>query len=301
MLELRDVKRSLCSPYLLSKIRLTGEGNQVLYAMVIPEEQLGTFTRWVERNLGTAHALYLAESRGRTISFTHYQFDKSRWEIDWRKLFMGVHLLHKEAGMEGQPDFYEQDSSPCRPYVLDEKDTRLIPVLMSDAHLKLEVLANQLSMSLSQVSRRKDKLTSLGILRHEPIIRRVGLVEEIVIKVDEEDPRLLGIVRELPQSWTTHLVELKTAKKQILVYATLPAGSFAIIRYYQRRYLKARAEVFLSETESGGWPLSFRAYDVKRGCWIWSDPALTDESPENVLPINDLQKPREKSVLGEGF
>lgn len=298
MLELRDFKRGLSSPYLLSKIRLTGDGNQVFYTMVIPEEQLGAFTRWVERNLGTAHSLYLAESRGRTIAFTHYQFDRSRWEIDWRKLFIAAHLLHAEVATDAQPDFYEQDG--CRPYVLDEKDTRLIPVLMSDAHLKLEALANRLSMSLSQVSRRKYKLTSLGILRPEPIIRRVGLVEEIAMRVDQEDPRLLGIVRELPQTWTTHLVELKTGKKQILVYATLPAGSFAIIRYYQRRYLPAKADISLSEAESGGWPLSFRTYDVERGCWNWSDPLLTDERPENVLPLKDLQKLGEKRTLEGG-
>jgi DNA-binding Lrp family transcriptional regulator len=299
ILELSDLKRGLRSPYLLSKIRLTGDGNQVLYAMVIPAEQLGAFTRWVERNLGVAHYPYLAESRGRTISFTHYQCEKSSWEIDWRKLFMGAHLLHNETGMDGPPDLYEQDCSSLRPYLLDEKDTRLIPALMSDAHSKLEVLASKLSMSLSQVSRRKDKLTSLGILRSEPVIRRVGLVEEIVMKVDEADPRLLGIVRELPQTWTTHLTELKTAKKQILIYATLPAGSFAIIRYYQRRYLRARAQIFLSEAESGGWPLSFRPYDVERGCWIWSDPVLTDERAENVLPFNELHKLGEKTTLRE--
>lgn len=294
MLELRDFKRGLSSPYLLSKIRLTGDGNQVLYTMVIPEEQLGAFARWAERNLGTAHSLYLAERRGRTIAFTHYQFDKSRWEIDWRKLFIGAHLLHTEVAMDTHPEFYEPDR--CRPYVLDEKDTRLIPVLMSDAHLKLEALGNRLSMSLSQVSRRKHKLTSLGILRPEPIIRRVGLVEEIVMKADQEDPRLLGIVRELPQTWTTHLVELKTGKKQILVYATLPAGSFAIIRYYQRRYLPTKPHVFLSEAESGGWPLSFRTYDVERGYWNWSNPTLTDERPENVLPLRGLQKSLETSA-----
>jgi hypothetical protein len=288
MLELRDLQRDLSSPYLLSKIGLTGDGSRVLYTMVIPEEDLGAFSRWTERSFGTAHSLYLAERSGRSIAFTHYQFSNSRWDIDWRKLFIGAHLLHTEPAMgTPQAESYEPDTR--RPYVLDEKDTRLIPMLMSDANSKLEALANRLSMSLSQVSRRKHRLTSLGILRPEPVIRRVGLFEEVVMKANQEDLRLLGIVRELPQTWTTQLVELKTGKKQTLVYATLPAGSFAVIRYYQRRYLPTKAHAFLSETQSGGWPLSFRTYDVEQGCWKWSNPVLTDERPENVLPFNDQQ------------
>jgi hypothetical protein len=55
--------------------------------------------------------------------------------------------------------------------------------------------------------------------------------------------------------------------------------------------------VFLSETESGGWPLSFRTYDVERGCWNWSDPLLTDERTENVLPLKNPQKLGEKGTL----
>jgi len=295
IIEIRDSQRILGNPFLLSKIRLTGGRNQVLHTMVVPQEQLETLTRCLKQQTGTAHTLYLAKSLGHSIVFTNYQIDRDYWDINWRRLFIGAHLLHHDQKENKYMDFFESENPPIHPYILDEKDKRLIPVLMSDAHMKLELLASTLHMSLSQVSRRKTKLLELGVLRLEPIMRRVGLIEDIVIRISEEDPRLLGILEELPQIWTIQLTEIRTGKKQILVYTTLPAGSFAKIQYYIRRYLQSKPEIFLCGPESGGWPLSFETYDSERGIWKWQEPIVEREETENIISVQRLLDSSERS------
>jgi hypothetical protein len=149
---------------------------------------------------------------------------------------------------------------------------------MSDARAKLEILASQLGMSLSQISRRKTRLAQLGGIRLETVMRRVGLIEDVVLLVDEENPQLLGVVRELPQTWVTQLTEIRTGKRRSLIYSTLPAGSFVMMRYYLLQYFPNNPDILICDPESGGWPLSFDNYDVDEGRWVWQEPIVTNEA-----------------------
>ncbi len=292
VVELRDTRREITSPYLISKLKLTGKSKLALYVMAVPEGKLSMLGRSLERQVGTTYSIYLVRSRGHFISFTHYQ--PRRWNIDWRKLFIGAHLLHSEYEIDAESELYDQKQSPFRPYVLDERDKQLIPLLMSDARVKLELLASRLGMSLSQISRRRSKLTQLGVIRLETVMRRVGLIEDIVLRVDEENPRLLGIVRELPQTWVTQLTELRTGKRQSLIYSTLPAGSFVMMRYYLLRYFQSKPDILICDPESGGWPLSFENYDIEQGRWVWQEPIVTEEA-NSALQLGGTLKSFEKS------
>lgn len=275
VVELRDTRREITSPYIISKLRLTGRSKLILYVMAVPEGKLHMLERSLERQVGTTYSIYFVKSRGHSISFVHYQSKK--WVIDWRKLFLGAHLLHSECEIDTE-SVYDQKQSPFRPYVLDERDKQLIPLLMSDARVKLELLASRLGMSLSQISRRKTKLTQLGAIRLETVMRRVGLIEDVVLRVDEENPRLLGIVRELPQTWVTQLTEIRTGKSRSLIYSTLPAGSFVMMRYYLLQYFQNKPDIHICDPESGGWPLSFENYDIDEGRWVWQEPVVTEEA-----------------------
>ena len=252
--------------------------------MVVPEGKLHMLERSLERKFGTTCTLYLVRNRGHSISFTHYQ--SKNWIIDWRKLFIGAHLLHSESATESVD---EEKIPPFRPYVLDDRDKQLIPLLMSDARAKLELLASQLGMSLSQTSRRKTKLTQLGAIRLETVMRRVGLIEDVVLILDEENPRLLGIVRELPQTWVTQLTEIRTGKRRSLIYSTLPAGSFVMMKYYLLQYFQSNPDILICDPESGGWPLSFDNYDVDEGRWVWQEPIVTDEARSSLHLKNTLK------------
>jgi DNA-binding Lrp family transcriptional regulator len=297
VVELRDTRKTITSPYLISKLKLTGRNKLTLYVMAVPEGKLSKLRQSLERQLGTTCTTYLVRSRGHFISFTHYK--PRKWNIDWRKLFLGAHLLHSDYEIDAE-SAYDQIQSPVRPYVLDERDKQLIPLLMSDARAKLEQLASRLGMSLSQISRRKSKLTQLGAIRLETVMRRVGLIEDVVLRVEEENQRLLGIVKELPQTWVTQLTELRTGKRQSLIYSTLPAGSFVMMRYYLLRYLQSKPEILICDPESGGWPLSFENYDVEQGRWVWQEPIITEEA-NGALKLGRTLKPLEKSqeIRGE--
>lgn len=286
VVELRDTRREITSPYVISKLRLTGKSKLSLYVMAVPEGKMHMLERSLEHQVGTTCTIHLVESRGHSISFTHYKSKK--WIIDWRKLFLGAHLLHSEYEADAE-SMYDQKQSPFRPYVLDEKDKQLIPLLMSDARTKLELLASRLSMSLSQISRRKTKLTQLGAIRLGTVMRRVGLIEDVVLSVDEEDPRLLGIVKELPQTWVTQLTETRTGNRRSLIYSTLPAGSFVMMRYYLLQYFQSNPDIHICDPESGGWPLSFENYDIDQGRWIWQEPVVTEEA-NNSLQLRGALK-----------
>jgi len=222
--------------------------------------------------------LYLVEDMGQTVEFTHYQINEEGWNIDWRKLFIGAHLLHN-SDVDQQLEFCSDDIQTLhRLYIPDSKDTRLIPLLASDAHMKLEKLASIAGMSVSQASRRKSRLIEREILQPKPLIRRIGLLEDVIIRMKENDARLLGIVNELPQAWIRQLTKYHTGEKELFVYATLPPGSFVLIRYYLNKYLHTKSDVYISGPENGGWPLTFDTYDSENGSWIWKDPIVVEGS-----------------------
>jgi len=291
IVELHNTRNIIVSPYILSKLSLTGSEDSTLYVMVIPEERLGCLIKALDREMRGVYSLHLAENRGHTISFTYYRFDDHAWDINWRKLFLGVHLLYKEIEERERPK--KEREEEYRPYVPDKHDTKLIPALMSDATMKLELLSQKVGLSLSQVSRRRSRLINTGVLRLETVLRRVGLIEEIVLKIDEQDTKMIGLIKEFPQAWVTRLTDVKTGKRQFLVYTTLPAGSFVRIRHYITRYVPTRVDVFISGPESGGWPLSFENYDVEKGCWIWQEPEVVKPGTEKVLTLNSFESRRD--------
>ncbi len=277
VVELHDSSWGLASPYVLSQFEMMGEGRSTIIVMVVPEEKLGTIARFLKHKFGTSHTLYRVQNRGHHISFAHYQQTNAQWNIDWRKLFIGAHLLHKEHSEYDYPDYFG-DPLPKSPYVLDEKDIQLIPALIPDGLMKLEKLSKLTKIGLSQVCRRRTKLINLGVLELRPLLQRVGLQEEVVIRVNENEPMLVGILEELPQSWIRHLKDYNTGDNQLLVYTTLPPGSFAMMRYYLKCFLNTESEVFLSGPQIGGWPLSFENYDLEKGRWRWQDPRIIEES-----------------------
>lgn len=291
IVELHDLTKTIRSPYLIGLTPLSGDSNSVLYSLVIPEERLGSFSKFLNSSLGTTHTLFLAKDRGQTIEFTHYQRDKGNWNIDWRKLFIGAHLLHNSENLTSSL-FWEEDMEPRNPYFLDDKDKRLIPILMSDARIKLEKLAATADMSISQASRRKSRLIDLGVLQLEPLIRRVGLIEDIIIRIKENDTRITGIFDELPQAWKRQLTEYRTAKKEILLFATLPAGSFALMRYYLHKYLHTKSEISITGPENGGWPLTFDTFNVEQGGWVWQNPTITENSQFTTFDVRTKQTKR---------
>jgi hypothetical protein len=159
-------------------------------------------------------------------------------------------------------------------------------MLMSDARVKLEKLAQIAGMSIAQASRRKANLVEVGVLRLEPLIRRIGLIEDIVIRIKKEESRILGLIRELPQAWIRQLTELRSGKREILVYTTLPAGSFTLMRYYLSRYLQTESDIYISSPASGGWPLSFDTFDVTKSQWVWQPPVIIEDSKISQLEIS---------------
>jgi len=285
IVELHNTRNTIVSPYVLSKFTLTGGDNSTLHVMAIPEERLGSLIKSLDREVGSTYSLYLAENKGHTISFAYYHFDRHVWDINWRKLFLGAHLLYDGTKAVSWAGIERWKHERTRPYVPDKQDVKIIPALMSDANMKLEALSRKVGLSISQVSRRKARLIDTGVLRLETVLRRVGLIEEVVLKIDEQDPRILGIVRELPQTWVILLTDVRSRKRRFLVYTTLPAGSFVKMRHYMAQYLPSRIEVLISGPESGGWPLSFENYDVEEGRWIWREPVVVKHA-EKVLALN---------------
>jgi DNA-binding Lrp family transcriptional regulator len=300
IVEIHDFKKTIRSPYLIGLTQLSGDSKSVLYSIVIPEEHLGSFSKFLASRLGTTHALYQAKDMGQAIEFTHYQRDKSNWNIDWRKLFIGAHLLHDNSE-DSTSLCWEDRKEPGNRYFLDDKDKRIIPILMSDARIKLEKLADTAGMSVSQVSRRKSRLIDLGVLQLEPLIRGVGLIEDIIIRIKEKDSRIIGIFDELPQAWKRQLTEYSTGKREILLFATLPAGSFALMRYYLHKYLCTTSEISITGPGNGGWPLSFDTFDTDRGSWIWQNPIIA-ECPKfttfNVRAKQNRTKPHQPARGG---
>lgn len=280
LIELHDSHMELRSPYIVSMFELIGKGKRILYNMMVPEEQLRSVSKFLTEKLGNAHTLFIVNNLGHTAAFTHYHQDEGIWRINWNKLFIGAHLLYTGQQRDWCKHYFEKPKPAPYLYILDEIDQRLIPVLMTDARMKLEKLAKIAGMSISQVSRRKSNLMESDILRLKPMVRRVGLVEDIVIRIKRDDPRLLGIVGELPQAWTAQLTEYNSGDREILVYATLPAGSFTKMRYYISKYLQTCSEIFTSGPESGGWPLNFEIYDTKQGLWTWQELEITEWKSE---------------------
>jgi DNA-binding Lrp family transcriptional regulator len=273
-IELHDTKTSISSPYILSYSELAGNVRRALYFMAVPEDHITQLPSFLTRHFGTTYTLYHVEDMGQTIEFTHYQISRERWNIDWRKLFIGAHLLHNSDWSQ-QPELQNDDETkPHRLYIPDNKDKHLIPLLASDARTKLEKLASIAGMSVSQASRRKSRLIELEVLQPKPIIRRIGLLEDIIIRIKENDSRLLGIVNELPQAWKRKLTDYQTGNKELFVYTTLPPGSFAMIRYYLSKYIHTESNVFISGPENGGWPLTFDTFDSEKGCWNWEEPTV---------------------------
>jgi hypothetical protein len=262
--------------------------------MAVPEEELSTLSHFLDTHFGTTHTLYVVKDKGQIVEFTQYQISKGNWNIDWKKLLIGVHLLHNDWIDRDILYHDDNENQTLRLYLPDDKDKRLIPVLMSDARVKLEKLAQIAGMSIAQASRRKSKLVDLGVLKLEPLIRRVGLIEDIVIRIRKRDARIHGLVKELPQAWIRQLTEFRSGKKEILVYATLPAGSFALMRYYLSRYLPTESEIYISSPASGGWPLSFESFDVKDSHWMWQDPVIVEDTKisqfENRSDLDQTQK-----------
>ncbi len=298
-IELFDLNSAIRSPYLLSRIELLGNSKRVIYFMVVPEEELGTLSKFLDSHFGTTHTLYTVEDLGQTVEFTHYQTKAGNWNIDWRKLFLGAHLLHNYT----ECDLLSSDEvepQPTRLYLPDEKDKKLIPVLLSDALIRLEKLAQISKMSISQASRRKTKLLELGVLRLEPLIRRVGLIEDVIIRVKEKDARILGIIDELPQAWIRQLTEYHTGNKELFLYATLPAGSFALMRYYLNKYLQTESDVSISGPENGGWPLTFEAFDTEKGNWIWQEPIIVQNPKLVAFDMETRSNPSQKQYWGSG-
>lgn len=277
-IELHDTKTSISSPYILSYSELAGNVRRALYFMVVPEDQITQLPSFLTRHFGTTYTLYHVEDVGQTIEFTHYQIKRERWSIDWRKLFIGAHLLHNSDWSQQSEFQSDAEANLHRLYIPDNKDKKLIPLLASDARMKLEKLASIAGMSVSQASRRKSRLIELEVLQPKPIIRRIGLLEDVIIRIKENDSRLLGIVNELPQAWTRKLTEYHTGGKELFVYATLPPGSFAMIRYYLSKYIHTESDVFISGPENGGWPLTFDTFDSESGCWVWEEPTVHEGS-----------------------
>ena len=268
--------------------------------MTVPEEELSTLSHFLDSHFGTTHTLHVVKDKGQIVEFTQYQIDKENWNIDWKKLLIGVHLLHNDW-IDQDTLFHDNDEyQTLRLYLPDDKDKRLIPVLMSDARVKLEKLAQIAGMSIAQASRRKSKLVELGVLRLEPLIRRVGLIEDIVIRIKKRDARIHGLVKELPQAWIRQLTEFRSGNKEILVYATLPAGSFALMRYYLNRYLPTESDIYICSPASGGWPLSFEHFDVKNGQWMWEDPVIFEDSKISQLEILPEIDQTQKEGLASG-
>lgn len=286
--ELHDTKTSIKSPYILSYIKLAGNERRALYFMAIPEEQLGQLPSFLDSHFGTTYTLHLVEDLGQAIEFTHYQTHKGCWNIDWRKLFIGAHLLH-DSSFDQFLEFPNNDQQLQRLYVPDSKDQRLIPLLASDARMRLEKLASIAGMSVSQASRRKAKLIELGVLQPKPLIRRIGLLEDVIIRMKQHDTRLLGIVNELPQAWIRQLSEYHTGEKELLLYTTLPPGSFAQLRYYLSKYLHTHSDVYISGPENGGWPLTFETYNPETGRWNWKEPIVEEEARITAFEAREIR------------
>lgn len=300
-IKVHDLKSTIRSPYILSQIELSGNSKSILYFMVVPEEQLGTLSKFLNSHFGTTHTLYLVDDGGQAIEFTHYQINSGNWNIDWRKLFIGAHLLHNNGSSPNTSFPHAVKHSP-RLYLPDAKDKQLIPVLMADARMKLEKLAQIAGMSISQASRRKSKLIELGVLQPEPLIRRVGLIEDVIIRTEEADERMLGIINELPQAWIRHLTEYNSGNKEILFYTTLPAGSFSQIRYYLNKYLKTESDIYISGPENGGWPLTFETFDIEQGGWAWQEPVIVENHEIRAFEIkSQLPQSKEPRLRTGGF
>jgi DNA-binding Lrp family transcriptional regulator len=277
-IELHDTNASIQSPYMLSYIELAGNVRRVLYFMAVPKERLKQLSGFLRSHFGTTHTLFLVEDVGQTVEFTHYKIDQQRWAINWQKLFIGAHLLHNHD-LDLQPMAHDDKRQQShRLYVPDSKDKRLIPLLAPDARTKLEKLANIAGMSISQVSRRRSKLIELGVIQPTPLIRRIGLLEDVIIRVKKNDERLLGIVNELPQTWIRQLTEYQTHENEFFVYTTLPPGSFSLLRYYLSKYIHTQPEVFITGPENGGWPLTFETFDLESCSWTWRDPIVVENT-----------------------
>jgi len=303
IIELHDLKSAIRSPYLVSRLELSGDLKCRFFMMAVPEEKLSTLSHFLDSHFGTTHTLYVVKDMGQIVEFTHYQISKENWNIDWKKLLISVHLLHNDW-VDQDTSYYDNDEGQTlRLYLPDDKDKRLIPVLMSDARVKLEKLAQIAGMSIAQASRRKSKLIDLGVLNLEPLIRRVGLIEDIVIRIKKRDARIHGLVKELPQAWIRQLTEFRSGTKEILVYATLPAGSFALMRYYLSRYLQTESDIYISSPASGGWPLSFEPFDVRTGHWMWQDPVIVEEPRISNFEIQSEinQTPRQGLAGGDSL
>lgn len=277
-IEFHDTTTAIKSPYLLSYIELTGNLRRSLFFMAVPEERINQLQRFLDLHFETTYTLYLVEDLGQVIEFTHYQIDEEKWHIDWRKLFIGAHLLHESDTDQGLEYRDQNEQKPHCLYIPDSRDKKLIPLLASDARMKLEKLATIAGMSVSQASRRKSRLIDLDVLQPKPLIRRIGLLEDVIIRMKESDVKLLGIVKELPQAWIRQLTEYHTGEKELFVYTTLPPGSFVLIRYYLSKYLHSRSDVYISGPENGGWPLTFNHYDSEKGCWNWIEPIVFESA-----------------------
>ncbi|MFW9830178.1 MAG: hypothetical protein ACFFD8_00120 [Candidatus Thorarchaeota archaeon] len=300
-IELHDLTRTIRSPYILSQIELSGNSNSTLYLVVVPEEKLGTLSKFLHAHFGSTHTLYVVDDLGQAIEFTHYQIKSGNWNIDWRKLFIGAHLLHNDYNNPNSPSLPAK-KHPTRLYLPDTKDKKLIPVLMADARVKLEKLAKIAGMSISQASRRKSKLIELGVLQPEPLIRRVGLIEDVIIRAKEADARVLGIINELPQAWIRQLTEYSSGKKEILLYTTLPPGSFAQIRYYLSKYLHTESDIYISGPENGGWPLTFETLDTEQGIWKWQEPNIIENHKIRAFErATPLKQRKEQHLVTGGF
>ncbi len=292
-IELHDTKTSIKSSYILSYIELAGNVRRALYLMAVPEEQLSQLPNFLDLHFDTTHTLYLFEDMGQIVEFTHYQTNKHRWDIDWRKLFIGAHLLH-DSYFDQPLEVRNDEQQHHRLYIPDNKDKQLIPLLASDARMKLEKLASIAEMSISQTSRRRSRLFELEVLQPKPLIRRIGLLEDVIIRMKENDARLLGIVNELPQAWIRQLIEYHTGEKELFIYATLPPGSFSLIRYYLSKYLHTKSDVYISGPENGGWPLTFETYDSEKGCWNWKEPLVEEYSRITAFEPRAKQRQSER-------
>jgi len=300
--ELFDTKSLIRSPYLISRIELSGNARSVLNFMVIPEEHLGSFAKTLNAHFGTAHSLFLARDLGKTMAFSHYQANAGGWNIDWRKLFIGAHLFHTTSPDSKSCPITNEPQPLPRLYIPDLKDKQIIPILRVDARVKLEKLAKSARISVAQASRRKTRLMELGVIQLHPTLRRVGLIEDVFIRIGERDKRLMGIIDELPQAWIRELTGYHTGQKETLLYATLPAGSYALMRYYLAKYLHIQAKISLAGPEIGGWPLSFDSFDFERGRWMWHEPTIVQEEAFTAFEMKTQTKEPQKELLrSEGF
>jgi DNA-binding Lrp family transcriptional regulator len=300
--ELFDTKSLIRSPYLISRIELSGNARSTLNFMVIPEEHLGSFAKTLNAYFGTAHSLFLAKDLGKTVAFSHYQVNAGRWNIDWRKLFIGAHLFHPTSSDSESYSPTNDSQALPRLYIPDLKDKQIIPILTVDARVKLEKLAKSARISVAQASRRKTRLMELGVIQLHPMLRRVGLIEDVFIRISERDKRLMGIIDELPQAWIRELTGYHTGQKEALLYATLPAGSYALMRYYLTKYLHTQAKLSLAGPEIGGWPLSFDSFDFERDRWTWHEPTIVQEEAFTAFEMKSQTKESWKEQLhSEGF